>query len=182
MSKKLDIERVAIELFSKKGIKATTVKNIAKAAKLTEGAIYKHFSSKEELARLVFEENYNRIICDLKALSDGCEHIESAVDVMVGYYCEQFDNEPEIFTYLLISDHYQFSLKPRISLMDYIVEILKKYKVNGDIKFIANILLGIVVETGRNIIHKNIEGIMRDHKGKIISSCMIFIENSAKLK
>ena len=43
MSKKDKIKEVAIVLFSKKGIKATTIKDIAQAAKITEGAIYKHF-------------------------------------------------------------------------------------------------------------------------------------------
>lgn len=182
MSKKIDIEKVAIELFSKKGIKATTIKDIAKAAKITEGALYRHFSSKEELAKLVFEENYNRIIDDLKELAGSCDNIESVVKKMVGYYCKKFDEEPEIFTYLLISDHYNFNLTPRFTLIDFIVDILKKYKIVGDKQFIANILLGTVIETGRNILHKKIYGKMLNHKKKIVNCCLVILDNSAQIR
>jgi len=182
MSKKNEIERAAIELFSKKGIKATTVKDIAKAAQITEGAIYKHFSSKDELAQAVFEEKYNEIIDDLKNISAEHGTLDDVVKQMIGYYCTKFDEEPEIFTYLLISDHYQYNLSPRFTLIDFIVDILKKYKVDGDRKFIANILLGAVIETGRNILHKKIDGKMSDHKKKIITSCLVILENSAKIK
>jgi AcrR family transcriptional regulator len=44
----------AIELFAKKGFKGTSVREIASVLALTEGAIYRHFSSKDEILEQVF--------------------------------------------------------------------------------------------------------------------------------
>jgi AcrR family transcriptional regulator len=45
----------ALQLFSQKGVKESTVKEIAKKAGVTEGLIYHYFSSKEELLQSVME-------------------------------------------------------------------------------------------------------------------------------
>ena len=44
----------AIELFANKGFKGTSVREIASALGLTEGAIYRHFSGKDEILAQVF--------------------------------------------------------------------------------------------------------------------------------
>jgi AcrR family transcriptional regulator len=44
----------AIELFANKGFKGTSVREIASALNLTEGAIYRHFSGKDEILAQVF--------------------------------------------------------------------------------------------------------------------------------
>jgi len=43
------IINASIELIAEKSIQAMTIKNIAKEIKLTEGAIYRHFSSKNDI-------------------------------------------------------------------------------------------------------------------------------------
>lgn len=53
-STKEKIFNVAIELFASKGFKGTSVREIAKMLGLTEGAIYRHFSSKDEILENIF--------------------------------------------------------------------------------------------------------------------------------
>lgn len=182
MSTKNEIEKAAITLFSLKGIKATTIRNIASAVSLTEGALYKHYSSKEELARSVFEDRYHHIIDDLKRIAGEYQSLDRIIEEVVAYYCNSFDNEPEIFKYLLISDHYQYNLVPRMTLMQFIRSLLDEHKISGDTVFISNMLLGIVIETGRNLLNGNLEGTMSDYQTKILSSCMMIINNSNRFK
>jgi AcrR family transcriptional regulator len=47
--------RAAQRLFTRKGYAATSTEEIVRAAKVTRGALYHHFSDKEELFRAVFE-------------------------------------------------------------------------------------------------------------------------------
>jgi AcrR family transcriptional regulator len=56
------ILNTAVELFSQKGFKGTTTKEIAKAAGVSEAMVFRHFTSKEEL--------YGAIL-DAKACIDG---------------------------------------------------------------------------------------------------------------
>ena len=48
--KKHDIEEAAIRLFARRGLAATTVKDIAGAAGVTEGALYRHWPGKNDMA------------------------------------------------------------------------------------------------------------------------------------
>lgn len=53
-STKEKIFDVAVELFANKGFKGTSVREIAGALGLTEGAVYRHFSGKEEILDNIF--------------------------------------------------------------------------------------------------------------------------------
>lgn len=48
-ARKADILMAALTVFAMKGFAATTTKDLAKAAKVSEGLLYKHFPSKESL-------------------------------------------------------------------------------------------------------------------------------------
>ena len=52
--KKILIEQAAIELFAIKGPAGTTIKDIARKSGVTEGALYRHYSSKESMATKLF--------------------------------------------------------------------------------------------------------------------------------
>ena len=61
------IHRASLELFGRKGIAGTTVKDIAKRARCSEAAIYKYWDSKDKLARELFEESYEELLSSMKA-------------------------------------------------------------------------------------------------------------------
>ena len=68
------IERAAIRLFVEKGVAETTVRDIARAVDISEGALYRHFASKDELVWQVFERHYVEFAGRLQALADGETH------------------------------------------------------------------------------------------------------------
>jgi AcrR family transcriptional regulator len=72
--RKLQILRVAVRLFSQRGFRGTTTKEIAQAAGVSEAMVFRHFATKEEL--------YTSIL-DHKACADGiadpCELVAEAV-------------------------------------------------------------------------------------------------------
>ena len=49
------IEKAAIRLFVEKGVTETSVRDIARAVDISEGALYRNFVRKDELAWAVFE-------------------------------------------------------------------------------------------------------------------------------
>lgn len=99
------IERAAVALFAAKGVDATTTKDIAAEVGISEGAIYRHFRSKDELARHLFSSNYAdlaRRIDEVVAVSASfAERIEGTV----GLFCTLFDRDPELFAFILLSQH-----------------------------------------------------------------------------
>ncbi len=72
--RRLQILAVAVSLFSQKGFRGTTTKEIAQAAGVSEAMVFRHFATKEEL--------YAAIL-DHKACShDGFDPAEMAVDAI----------------------------------------------------------------------------------------------------
>lgn len=64
-SKRDEILQAAIRLFARQGVEGTTVKDIGKEAGVTDAALYKHFSSKEEVAFAVFahySDQYTKLV------------------------------------------------------------------------------------------------------------------------
>jgi len=51
------IERTALQLFVERGVAETSVREIAEAADVSQGAMYNHYASKDELAWSLFATN-----------------------------------------------------------------------------------------------------------------------------
>ena len=60
------IEHEAIRLFVEKGVGETAVRDIARAVEMSEGALYRHFASKEQLVWTLFERHYVAFAHQLK--------------------------------------------------------------------------------------------------------------------
>ncbi|MBP1672645.1 MAG: transcriptional regulator, TetR family [Bacteroidetes bacterium] len=64
-STKDKIFNTAIDLFAEKGYNSTPIRDISNALGLTEGAIYRHYSNKEELLNAIFKYAENLIFSPL---------------------------------------------------------------------------------------------------------------------
>ncbi len=131
VSTKERIDMAALHLFAERGFKGTTIKDIAKVVGITEGAIYRHYKSKEEIV----ENLIDRVIKDLgKRLSDAMakgknltEKIKLAVDTLITYAFEK----PDCFRYLNI------------------YHLFKKSPKDKDRRFPGKILMGLFKEAYR---------------------------------
>ena len=91
-SKKADIEQAAMELFASQGYAATTIKDIARKAEVTEGALYRHYTSKEEMAATLFERELGSIVIRLlTSLDKGqtpVQKLRAVIETLYGTYAE----------------------------------------------------------------------------------------------
>lgn len=103
------IKRAALALFVDHGVDGTGVREIAKAAGITEGAIYRHFKGKDELVWTLFADSYQAYAQKLDALQ-GAQHTTAAkVDAMVRGFCTFFDEDETLFRFLLLVQHGQLA-------------------------------------------------------------------------
>src|SRR5213594_3791432 len=65
-SKRPDIERAALRLFVTRGVRGTTVRDIAADAGVAEGTLYRHWRSKRDLARAVYRGCAAAVTADLR--------------------------------------------------------------------------------------------------------------------
>src|SRR5205814_2454075 len=65
------VERAAIELFAAKGVDGVSIGEIAALAGVSQGALYRHYPSKEDLAGSLFSAAYLRTGAELDAIAAG---------------------------------------------------------------------------------------------------------------
>src|SRR4030042_2104279 len=161
------IARTALLLFVEKGITETTIRDIAGAAGIAEGTLYRHYESKEQLAWELFSTNYLAFALELDRLQQEYDNLRDKLAAMIRQFCTFFDRDPVLFSYLLLAQHAQ--LKKVTPEMVTAVTVLQKVIAQGmarrevpemEVELAAAMVLGVVLEVavfqGSNRIHKDL--------------------------
>lgn len=165
------VMRAALRLFVEKGINATTIKDISRAGGVSEGALYRHFKSKEDLAFYIFSTHLNDFTMRLAAaVGEGKTTVEK-IRLYIKTCFLAYEEDKRLFDYLIISEHREFDKFPTshkhpghvaIGMME---EGLKKGEVRRmDPVVAASLLLGSVI---RLCISRARRAIDRDLKAEI---------------
>lgn len=101
------IETAAIRLFVQKGVAETTIRDIARAVEITEGALYRHFTSKEQLVWQLFERHYVEFAGRLLTLAESQATTRAKLAAMIRGFCRAHDDNPDLFRFLLFVQHGQ---------------------------------------------------------------------------
>lgn len=99
------IERTALRLFAERGYAEVSVRDIAQACGIGESALYRHMSSKEELAVRVFREAYIGFGQEMLEAAAGATGLEAKLSAYLSVMLEGFDRDPVMMRFLLISQH-----------------------------------------------------------------------------
>ncbi|MEM6349042.1 MAG: helix-turn-helix domain-containing protein [Bacteroidota bacterium] len=86
-AKQLSILNAALKLFAQQGFSATPTSQIAKAAGVSEGLIFRHFGKKEGLLEAVVkegEESFKTLFADVAMASEPKEVIRKAISMPFG--------------------------------------------------------------------------------------------------
>src|SRR5215472_4037737 len=99
------VERAAVELFAARGVDGVPIADIAAAAGVSQGALYRHYRSKDELASCLFSTAFLRTGAELEAIRRGSPGFAARVAAMVAHFCRLYDTDPALFRFLLIAQH-----------------------------------------------------------------------------
>ena len=99
------LERAALTLFVARGVAETTTREIAMAASVAEGTIYRHFPSKEQLALDLFLGHHRALAEALHAAQAGRNGLRDRIEAIVSCYCDWADRDWTLFAYHLLTQH-----------------------------------------------------------------------------
>jgi len=85
----------ALRLFSRRGLRETTIRDIAAAAGYTNPALYKHFTSKDALALELFVACYRECMRALDVEMSGSYTFDLRLRALVRTYTASFDAYPD---------------------------------------------------------------------------------------
>jgi AcrR family transcriptional regulator len=102
---KNQISKAALGLFIKKGIKATTTREIATKAGIAEGTIYRHFKSKIDIASELFVHFMTLFRNRLSEAEQAFDEPRESIKEMIKVFFEFAKNEPKAYDYIM-AGHY----------------------------------------------------------------------------
>ena len=148
------IEREALRLFARKGVDATSVKEIAAAVGVADAALYRHFSSKEEIGRRIFLHHYGALARAIAAVGAMPVSFAQKARALVALFCELFDTEPDVFAFILVHQHAHLrfvSEEPAENAVAALAVIMAQAFAAGEIvepdpELAAGMALGAVVQ------------------------------------
>ncbi|WP_282606538.1 TetR/AcrR family transcriptional regulator [Pelagibius sp. Alg239-R121] len=99
------IEDAAIRLFAEQGIQQTSTRDLAAGAGVAEGSLYRHFPSKDEMVKVLFDKHYSVLAerWDTLAGRESCPR--EKLSVILRDVCRLYDEAPERFRFLLLTQH-----------------------------------------------------------------------------
>lgn len=177
------IEKAAVELFITEGIDAATTRQIAERAGVSEGALYRHYKGKEELAEALFMGIHDRMSHILiEAALDGSD-LKSRVTAIVGAYCAVADEDWNLVCYHLL--HMNRFLRQDIKREDDPVSLTEAMITDlidnghipeGDPALLAAMSLGVITQTGQNKAFNRLEGPLSAHKDALATAIMAILK------
>lgn len=179
------IERAALKLFVHEGVDAATTREIAEKAGVSEGALYRHYKGKDDLAFALFMETHNRLSQLLTKALGGPGSLEHKVHAAVAAYCELADEDFLLFSFHLVSlNKYLPQDKRReddpVSITERIISGLMDSGAipKGDAALKAAMALGVVMQTGQNKIYNRLPGPLSQHAPALARAVLAVLKSN----
>ena len=164
------IERAALQLFISEGVDAATTREIADVAGVSEGALYRHYKGKDELALALFMETHNRLAEMMQEAFSKPGTTEERVRRAVTAYCELADEDWLLFSFHLVSlnkfvPHDTKRDDDPVTIVETLIAALMDAREipKGDPAISAAMILGVVMQAGLNKIYNRLPGPFSQH-------------------
>jgi AcrR family transcriptional regulator len=167
---KARLERAALTLFVARGVAETTTKEIAMAASVAEGTIYRYFPSKEQLALDLFLRHHKGLAEALTEAQHPAKGLRARIEAIVRCYCEWADRDWTLFAYHLLNQH-SFLIQvpddmanPVAVVRDVISQAMKAGEIpKRNIDLAAASAIGVVMQAATYKVYGRFTGDLSDH-------------------
>lgn len=186
------IVNAALDLFANKGYAGTSINDIISEIKISKGAVYWHFKSKEDIFIQIISENYNQWIA---LVSTELKHIDNPIEKLKRYG-ELFIETVEFPIWRISPETYwnEFSIENKKILDKYfswdkekILEIIKEAKERdllkfNDLKRMMWIYISSLEGMFEKVIiaYKNDDGTLEELKDYASSAISLYLDSITK--
>jgi len=179
------IERAALKLFIHEGVDAATTREIVDKAGVSEGALYRHYKGKDELALSLFQETHNRLSQLLTEALTGAGSLDAKVHAAVTAYCNLADEDFLLFSFHLVSLNRYLPYDKRreddpVSVTERIIGGLMEAGAiaKGDPALKAAMALGVVMQAGQNKIYNRLPGPLSQHAPALARAVLAVLKST----
>lgn len=173
------IERAALKHFVEQGIAETSIRNIADTARISLGAMYNHYASKEELAWQLFINGWNEIGAELRRRAAAHSSLGDKMRSMIEYVFRRYDEDWLLVTYIFSSRHQHLQRVPVSRGNPYtmfrlvIAEAMRKGEIpRGDVDLKTALIVGGVIQAIDSRILVRLKGPLADSAEAAAKFCV----------
>jgi AcrR family transcriptional regulator len=176
------IVRAATSLFARRGVDATSMRDIADAAGVREAAIYRHFASKVDMSREIFVSWYGWYSRQLREIVHGPGSVKQKVLGAADLELSAARRHTEAFVYFCQNEpRFARSLPPDVPrTRDVFIELVKqgqqRHEVKaGDAGLLADMLGGALCAAALSSIQRGKRGEWRNQLALVAETCWAMI-------
>jgi AcrR family transcriptional regulator len=159
------IARAALELFVKDGFDAATTRMIASRCSLSEGAIYRHYASKDDIARELFLDIHTRLTALVSEAAANHTTIDAQVEAVIRAYCAVADQDWTLYSFHLLQLHRFLGYwndadgDPVSAIASVVQRAIEAGSLPpGNAELLAGMALGVVTQVAQNKAYGRLDG------------------------
>ncbi|MBV8976138.1 MAG: TetR/AcrR family transcriptional regulator [Alphaproteobacteria bacterium] len=172
------IKEAALSLVVERGVGPTTIRDLAHAAGVSEGALYRHYATKEDLIRELFRERYGAFAHRLELVQAKEKGLRAKLRAIVRDTCRLFDEDQISYRFLLLAQHEAMRLFPPgpESPVPVLRGMIAAAIRTGEIKFRnadlgAALILGLMIQPAVSVVNGTLSGPLSRHADEMAGAC-----------
>ena len=177
------IERAALKLFVEQGVAETSIKDIAGEAGVSQGAMYNHYASKDELAWLLFSDNFTEIGADLRQIAREERDLKSKLRSITRYIFDRYDRDPTLISYCFLVRHmHLMQVRTRMGNPYLVIraiiegETRRKNIRPQELDVAASLVTGAIMQMIDMRIYGSLKGTLSQHANAVADACVGILE------
>ena len=95
------INAAAVRVIGRRGFAEATTQEIARAARVSEGLIFRYYATKQELGRKLFAERYREVLARLREQAGRQRDPVDRLEAVAMAFFHWFDENPDVARFLL---------------------------------------------------------------------------------
>lgn len=151
-SQETGILDAALHCFATMGYDATRIKHIAEAAKVSEGALYRHFPSKEAVAQALYSRYMQEYVKQLQSIAGNQTSVEQRLRDIISVSLASYRANPDAIIFILVERPRLIAILPAdfsypITIVETIIREGQEQKSvrAGEPLLLASIFLGCLL-------------------------------------
>lgn len=171
------LRQAALRLFVEQGFHATGIRDIARAAGVSEAALYRHWSGKDELALELFTDHLAEVTALLDRAVAGRQPA-AAVEAATRACFELYDRDPLVFRFVLLVEHDLARRLPADRRMpqDVVAGLARAATAAGGIDEdpgrLSAFLIGLFLQTASYALYGRLAAPLSSHAGAVAAAAL----------
>jgi len=176
IQKRENIERGVVQVVAEQGLGATTIQDIAAAAGVSPGLLYRYWKNRDDLASEVYRRHWYALLERISLPAAAENDVVLKIRAMAQAFLEFADNEPVLLKFLLLSQHELNSgIPPEKRVHALVIRLVEEGMAQGrlrrtDPELAVHFLLGIVLQTAIGSIYGNVSRPVSRHLPAIMDA------------